>query len=96
MRLGREHWIGQVEAWRSSGLSQAEYCKRHQVVYNTMNGWARRLAAEREDADRPLVELKASPTNDRQRPGASPGDRAGGGGPVSAAAVARDAVRAAA
>jgi hypothetical protein len=51
-----------VEAWRSSGLSQAEYCKRHQVVYNTMNGWARRLAAEREDADRPLVELKASPT----------------------------------
>ncbi len=35
-------WKNHIEAWQASGLSQAEYCRRHGLNANTLVGWGRR------------------------------------------------------
>jgi hypothetical protein len=31
------HWQTHIEAWQSSGLSQAAYCRQHQLTYTTFS-----------------------------------------------------------
>jgi hypothetical protein len=31
------HWLTHINAWQSSGLSQAAYCRQHQLTYNTFS-----------------------------------------------------------
>ena len=57
MRHGREWWSGHVGAWRSSGLSQAEYCRRHGVVQGSLARWATKLKS---DGGRDLIEVGPS------------------------------------
>ncbi len=57
MRHGREWWSGHVSAWRSSGLSQAEYCRRHGVVQGSLARWATKL---KNDGGRDLIEVGPS------------------------------------
>jgi transposase-like protein len=43
--LRESDWrLGEVENWRASGLSVAEYCRRHDLCASTLYNW-RRLAA---------------------------------------------------
>ncbi len=46
MKQGREWWIRHVAAWQASGLSQAEYCRRHDVVVGSFGRWASKLRSE--------------------------------------------------
>jgi transposase len=39
-----EQWKKRVEAWRSSGLSAAEYCKGQEFTAGTLYRWSSRLA----------------------------------------------------
>jgi len=32
-----EHWLTHITAWQSSGLSQATYCRQHQLTYPTFS-----------------------------------------------------------
>jgi hypothetical protein len=32
-----EHWKNHIETWQSSGLSQAAYCRQHQLNYRTFS-----------------------------------------------------------
>jgi hypothetical protein len=32
-----EHWLTHITAWQSSGLSQAAYCRQHQLTYPTFS-----------------------------------------------------------
>ena len=32
-----EQWKNHIEAWQSSGLSQAAYCRQHQLNYSTFS-----------------------------------------------------------
>ena len=32
-----EHWLTRITAWQSSGLSQAAYCRQHQLTYPTFS-----------------------------------------------------------
>lgn len=32
------HWVKHIEAWQSSGLSQAAYCRQQGLNYNTFSG----------------------------------------------------------
>jgi len=32
-----EHWLTHIAAWQSSGLSQAAYCRQHQLTYATFS-----------------------------------------------------------
>jgi hypothetical protein len=57
-----QYWRSQVEAWRSSGLTQSEYCRRGGVHWYGFRYWKSKLdaeaAGEPEDAGRILVAVK--------------------------------------
>ena len=40
--LKREDWLHHVIVWRASGLTQAAYCREHQLTATTFNGWVLR------------------------------------------------------
>jgi hypothetical protein len=37
------HWRRHVEAWRESGLSQADYCRQQGLNHKTFSVWTRRV-----------------------------------------------------
>jgi hypothetical protein len=55
MKHGREWWSRHVEAWRGSGLSQAEYCRRHGLLKGTLGYWSSKLGRESKRTE--LVEV---------------------------------------
>jgi lambda repressor-like predicted transcriptional regulator len=34
-----EHWAGVITEWRSSGLSQKEFCRRRGIAERALNNW---------------------------------------------------------
>jgi hypothetical protein len=44
--MGRAFWEAHVEAWRSSGETQAAYCRRLGLSQITFSGWKRRVERE--------------------------------------------------
>ena len=42
----RRHWEAHLRAAAKSGLSRAEYCRRHNLSYHAMSYWHRRLSQE--------------------------------------------------
>ena len=46
MKRTREFWSRHVEAWRRSGLSQKEYCRRHRLPKGTLGYWSSTLNRE--------------------------------------------------
>lgn len=40
------HWKTHIDAWQSSGLSQAAYCRQHQLVYSTFSARLCELRAQ--------------------------------------------------
>ncbi len=40
MKHDREFWTRQVRDWRASGLTQAQYCRRHRLMKGTLGYWA--------------------------------------------------------
>lgn len=39
MKHNREFWTRHVKAWRASGLTQAQYCRRHGLLKGTLGYW---------------------------------------------------------
>ena len=56
MRHEREWWLRHVEAWRSSGLTQSEYCRRHGVGKGSLARWSSKLKAEGNES-KELIEI---------------------------------------
>ena len=49
------HWYRHVEAWRESGLSQADYCRQQGLNHKTFSVWTRRVQVDLSlDKDAPL------------------------------------------
>ena len=42
-RNGEEFWSGHVRGWRSSGLTQIQYCERHRITRASLRYWIGRL-----------------------------------------------------
>lgn len=40
MKHNREFWARHVKRWRVSGLTQAQYCRRHRLLKGTLGYWA--------------------------------------------------------
>jgi hypothetical protein len=40
---GPSYWQNHLESWRGSGLTQAEYCRRHHLKYTRFRKWKERL-----------------------------------------------------
>jgi hypothetical protein len=67
-REKRRYWRAQVEAWRGSGLSQVEYCRRQGLSATAFTTWKHRLGGARRAAEAEEVEFVAFPlvaANDR-------------------------------
>jgi hypothetical protein len=56
MKHGREFWIRHVEGWRTSGLSQRTYCRRHHLTKGTLGYWSSKLKQPKAAATK-LVEV---------------------------------------
>lgn len=40
--ISRADWLQHVSSWRASGITQAAYCRDHQLNATTFNGWTTR------------------------------------------------------
>jgi hypothetical protein len=38
-----EYWQGQINSWRTSGESQASFCKTHELSYHRFTYWRRKF-----------------------------------------------------
>ena len=56
MKHNREFWTRHVKGWRASGLTQAQYCRRHHLLKGTLGYWASTLKKTRA-SDSALVEV---------------------------------------
>ena len=43
MKHGRGFWARHVKGWRSSGLTQMQYCRRHRLLKSTLGYWSWKL-----------------------------------------------------
>lgn len=67
IRRSKNQWQELIDKQASSGLSQADFCKREQLALSTFTNWKRRLAGrvgpassdEQESAPSPWIELGA-------------------------------------
>ncbi len=66
MKRDREFWARHVAAWRASGLTQAQYCRRHRLLKGTLGYWSSTLS-ERKAAGSTLVEVGRTPVKSEQR-----------------------------
>ncbi len=66
MKHGREFWAKHVESWRVSGLTQAQYCRRHRLLKGTLGYWSSTLS-ERTRAASTLVEVGRAPVRPELR-----------------------------
>jgi hypothetical protein len=51
----RRFWRQQIEGWRTSGLTRAEYCRQHNLSYDRFIYWKRKFSKESNPA---FIELK--------------------------------------
>jgi len=52
----RRHWEAHLQAAAKSGLSRAEYCRRHDLSYHAMGYWHKRLS--RDNSHQTFVPVK--------------------------------------
>jgi len=45
----RRHWEKHVEAWRASGLPQAQYCRQHNLKVHCLVYWRKRYPCKSQD-----------------------------------------------
>ena len=50
-----------VAAWKSSGLSQAGYCRQASLAYHLLRDWVRRPSAAEREASSGFVEVRRPP-----------------------------------
>ncbi len=69
MKNKQQFWKKHIASWEDSGLSQAEYCRKHGIPVKTFGYYKRRMAA----ADRPTkiipVPQTVLPTESKSRTG---------------------------
>ena len=63
LRARRQLWAGHLHQWKQSGLSQAQYCRQHQLSAATFAWWKRRLATAAKRA-RPAVSVNQTGSKD--------------------------------
>jgi len=57
-----QFWEGHIQAWRESGLSQSEYCRRNELIRHRFWYWRRRIQqAGKESISFVPVALRSSP-----------------------------------
>jgi transposase len=66
IRRTRMEWAKHLAAWQQSGLTQGEYCKKHNLKPTLFSAWKRKI--KEHDEARPFVEIppwhEAQPVGD--------------------------------
>jgi len=57
-----EHWQRNVEAWRESGLSQADYCRQQVLNPKTFSTWTRPELPIDQDLPLEVIPVQAAPS----------------------------------
>ncbi len=69
-KAGPSFWKQQIENWKTSGLSQAQFCLDHNLVKTTFGYW--RSKFNRENKPHSLLPVTITPDTDtKSAPGAS-------------------------
>ncbi len=70
----RRQWVGRIEEWKSSGLTQRAYCERESILYATFKRWGQRLGLDRgrRGAAPRLVPVRVAPVKAARRMLAEP------------------------
>ena len=55
---GTDYWQSHLDSWVQSGLSQAAYCRRHDLDYGRFRKWKERLSTFPKHSSIKLVEVK--------------------------------------
>ena len=55
-------WWRHVEAWRESGLTQADYCRQQGLHPKTFSAWTRRELSMDKDAPLKLIAVQVAPS----------------------------------
>jgi hypothetical protein len=55
---GTDYWQAHLDSWVQSGLSQAAYCRRHDLDYGRFRKWKERLSTYPKPSSIKLVEVK--------------------------------------
>ena len=55
------HWQRHVEAWRESGLSQADYCRQQGLNPKTLSAWVRRALPVDKDTPLEVIAVQVTP-----------------------------------
>ena len=84
MKRNREFWTRHVKGWRASGLTQAQYCRRHRLLKGTLGYWASTL--NKVEGER--LGVGGGRARRGPGPGATLTNRVHGGAPIPVAAVA--------
>jgi hypothetical protein len=50
-----QYWQEHITGWRASGLSQADYCRRHGISKSTFWLWKRKLTAPKSKTAAPVI-----------------------------------------
>ncbi len=66
MKHDRAFWARHLKDWRSSGLTQAQYCRRHRLSKGTLGYWSSTLS-EQKAAVSTLVEVGCAPVKPEGR-----------------------------
>lgn len=54
-----DKWIGIIDSWKTSNLSQAEYCRRGNISYYKFIYWKRKLASDHSSSGLTLLKLES-------------------------------------
>jgi hypothetical protein len=60
----KQFWQDHVTAWQGSGLSQAAYCKQHEIKFHNFSYWRNRLSPAKAPSAK-LMKLGGMPTSSR-------------------------------
>ena len=58
-----EQWQQYVDAWQKSGLSQATFCKQHELVLHNFQYWRKRLRSAADNAETSIKTSKLIPVH---------------------------------
>jgi hypothetical protein len=59
-----QFWQDHITAWQGSGLSQAAYCKQHEIKFHNFAYWCNRLSPAKVPSAK-LMKLGAMPVSSR-------------------------------
>lgn len=67
----KRYWQEHIQAWRQSGLSQANFCKARSLALSTFHYWRRKIGQGCNDSPRfyPLAVMPSIEALDKSSPG---------------------------